>query len=216
MTKQTETNQPRIDRYGESEVRELAGKDPILGKAMAEIGMIRREVTPDLFEALVSSIVSQQIAKKAYFTVWGRVQELAGKVTPQTIQALDREALKACGLSYKKTDWIKSAAQMVCDGQLDLESLKQLPDEEVIRQLIRLPGIGVWTAEMLLIFSLERPDIISFGDLAIRRGIQNLYGLSELTKKDFAAIRQRLSPHNTIASLYFWELSREAKAADPD
>ncbi len=201
--------------YGAEATDYLTQKDPVLGKAIQTIGMIRRPMTPDLFEALVSSIVSQQIAKKAYFTVWSRINELTGTITPEIIAGLDREVLKGCGLSYKKTDWIQTAAQMVKSGEISLEALPAMTDEEVTKTLVKLPGIGVWTAEMLMIFALGRPDILSYGDLAIRRGIMSLYGLTELPKSEFEVIRKRLSPYNSIASLYFWELSHEAKPGNP-
>lgn len=193
--------------YGEKEVEALTQRDPLLGEAIRNIGMIQRAVKPNLFEALISSIVSQQISNKAYTTVWSRILEKTGPLTPKAILSLDREELKTCGLSYKKTDWIQSIAQNVHNGSFDLEGLIHLSNEDVIQELTRLPGIGKWTAQMLLIFSLQRPDILSFGDLAIRRGIQKLYGLDNLTKEEFDKIRQRLSPYNTVASLYFWELS---------
>lgn len=199
----------RYFSYGETEMQALALRDPILGEAIRRIGFIHREVIPDLFEALVSSIVSQQISKKAYVTVWSRVREKAGPIRPENLLIMDREELKACGLSYKKTDWIRSIARAVTDGTLDLDSLPDLPDEDVIRELTRLPGIGQWTAQMLMIFSLQRPDILSFGDLAIRRGMMRLYGLTDLSAAQFQGIRQRLSPYNSVASLYFWELSRD-------
>ena len=176
-----ETN-PQYYPYGETEIQALAKKDPKLGQAIKDIGMIRREVKTDLFSSLISSVVSQQISNKAYATVWSRIVTAVGDLTPKKILSIPREDLKACGLSYKKTDWIQSIAQAVDDGSFDLESL--------------------------LTFSLQRPDILSYGDLAIRRGIQKLYGLDKLSKNDFERIRQRLSPYNTVASLYFWELSK--------
>lgn len=201
----------RCFRYGQTELDHLTGRDPVLGRAIASIGHIARPVMPDLFEALISSIVSQQIAKKAYLTVWSRIRALAGEIRPEILAGLDRDALKNCGLSYKKTDWIQSAARSVASGEICLEDVSALSDEDLIRTLTRLPGIGVWTAEMLMIFALERPDILSYGDLAIRRGIMNLYGLTELSRSEFEAIRRRLSPFNSVASLYFWELSQEER-----
>lgn len=196
--------------YGPTEMDHLSAKDPVLGQVIRRLGKISRPVTPDLFESLVSSIVSQQISKKAFFTVWGRILELVAPVTPENLLNVPREELKACGLSYKKTDWIRSGAEMVLSGELDLNGLRELDDQELIKQLTRLPGIGVWTAEMLLIFSLERPDVLSWGDLAIQRGIRRTYGLETLTRQDFEAIRRRLSPYNSVASLYFWEMSHDA------
>lgn len=198
-------------KYGQQEIDHLRAQDEILGEVIEKIGKIDRPVTPDLFESLVSSIVSQQISKKAYFTVWGRVNERVGLVTPENILNVPREELKACGLSYKKTDWIKSGAEMVRSGKLDLNRLPTLTDADIIKELTKLPGIGLWTAEMLLIFSLQRPDVLSWGDLAIQRGILATYGLSKLSRQEFEAIRSRLSPYNSVASLYFWEMSHEAK-----
>lgn len=199
---------PQFYTYGEIEITALSKKDPKLGQAIKDIGMIRREIKTDLFSSLISSIVSQQISNKAYTTVWSRVVTAVGDLTPKNILSISRDDLKACGLSYKKTDWIQSIAQAVDDGSFDLEGLTALSDKDVIQELVRLPGIGKWTAEMLLIFSLQRPDVLSYGDLAIRRGIQKLYGMDQLSKNDFESIRQRLSPYNTVASFYFWELSK--------
>nr|MCU0538679.1 DNA-3-methyladenine glycosylase 2 family protein [Desulfobacterales bacterium] len=94
-------------------------------------------------------------------------------------------------------------------GDLDLAELGRLPDEGVIRKLSALPGIGVWTAEMLLIFSLCRPDVVSWGDLAIRRGMMRLYGLKELSRPRFDRFRKRYSPYGSVASLYLWAVSAE-------
>lgn len=197
--------------YGQKETDHLTARDPILGEVIRSIGKINRPVTPDLFESLVSSIVSQQISKKAYSTVWGRVRERVGRITPENILKVDREELKACGLSYRKTDWIRTGAEMVISKELDLNRLPELTDQELIKELTRLPGIGAWTAEMLLIFSLQRPDVLSWGDLAIQRGIRRTYGMEKLTRQEFEVIRQRLSPFNSVASLYFWEMSHEAR-----
>lgn len=200
-------NDGPVFQYGQTEIAYLSGRDPLLGEAIARLGHLKRPVRPDLFEALISSIVSQQISGKAYQTVWSRLLALTGGITPSRLARLPREDLKSCGLSYKKTDWILTAAQWVEEGRADLEQLRELPDQRVIDELILFPGIGVWSAEMLLLFSLQRPDILSFGDLAIRRGIKQLYGLEELTKDEFRRIKARLSPFNSVASLYFWEIS---------
>ncbi|MCU0564846.1 MAG: DNA-3-methyladenine glycosylase 2 family protein, partial [Desulfobacterales bacterium] len=94
-------------------------------------------------------------------------------------------------------------------GELDLVGLRAMPDARVIERLSSLPGIGVWTAEMLLIFSLCRPDVVSWGDLAIRRGMMNLYGLKDLSREQFDRFRKRYSPCGSVASLYLWALSAE-------
>ena len=108
----------------------------------------------------------------------------------------------------KKARYIKEIGESVYGGALDLAAFSEMTDEEIIKRLSALPGIGVWTAEMLLIFSLQRRDVCSFGDLAIRRGMCNLYGLETLSKEQFTRYKKRYSPYGSIASLYLWELSK--------
>lgn len=198
-------------KYTEQDLAELCKKDALLAAKVQEIGLIRRELMPDLFAALISAVVSQQIAKKAYLTVWGRLKDLLGdEITPMGVLAADRQAIKDCGLSFKKTDWIIEIARSVHTGKTDLSKLNELSDRELTGALVKLPGIGLWTAEMLMIFALNRMDILSFGDFAIRKGMMRLYGLENLDKPTFLQIKGKLSPYNSIASLYFWEIAAEA------
>lgn len=158
--------EPRYFEYGEAEVAYLAARDPRLGEAMAVIGRIEREVHPDLFAALVNCIVGQQIATKAQTTIWNRMLERFGEVTPEAMAACSDDELQQVGISFRKVGYIKGAAARVLSGEVDLEGLAELSDDEVCRTLSALPGIGVWTAEMLMTFSMQRPNILSWGDLA--------------------------------------------------
>ncbi len=194
-------------RYGQKEIDYLTNRDPVLGEAIKRIGMIERETHPDLFSALVRNIVSQQVAKKAAATVWGRVQNLLGEVTPPAVDKADPDAMQKCGLTMRKVNYIKNAAEALITGRIDFDSFPNMTDNEVIKVLTTLPGIGVWTAEMLLIFSMQRPDVLSWGDLALKRGMKNLYGIQELTKDTFESYRKLYSPCGSVAALYLWELS---------
>ncbi len=196
-----------IFQYGQKEIDYLSKKDKKLGAAIDRIGMIEREITPDPFEALVSSIVGQQISSKAADTVWRRLCNLLGSIVPESIAKADIHEIKGCGMSLKKAGYIKNIAEASISGEVDFNILSTLPDEEIIKKLSSLHGVGVWTAEMLLIFSLCRPDVVSYKDLAIRRGMMNLYDLKELKKADFEAYRKRYSPYGSVASLYLWALS---------
>ena len=196
-------------KYGQVELDYLKKKDKKLGAAIERIGIIEREVTPDLFTALINSIVGQQISAKAASTVWNRITECLGVVTPNSICATTIESIQQCGLSTRKAGYIKGIGQAVLEGKLNLSELHNLPDNEIIEKLSALNGIGKWTAEMLLIFSMERPDVVSLGDLAIQRGMMNLYGLKTLTKEQFAKYVKRYSPYGSVASLYLWALSKE-------
>lgn len=194
--------------YSQVELEYLKKKDKKLGAAIERIGMIEREVIPNLFSALVNSIVGQQISSKAATTVWNRVQECLGVITAESIVGATIESIQQCGLSTRKAGYIKGIGEAVMEGRLKLSELHDLSDNEIIEKLSSLNGIGKWTAEMLLIFSMERPNVVSWGDLAIQRGMMNLYGLKVLTKEQFAKYVKRYSPYGSVASLYLWELSK--------
>ena len=196
-----------IFRYGEQEIAHLKKADSALGKAIDQIGPLEREVIPDLFAALVSSIVAQQISSKAAETVWLRLQAYCKEITPQSIAAASVEGIQQQGLSMRKATYIKEAANKVLSGELDIAALAMLSDEEVCLRLSALKGIGIWTAEMLMTFSLQRPNILSFGDLAIHRGLRMLYRHRSIDKKLFEKYRRRYAPYNSVAALYLWAIS---------
>ncbi len=193
--------------YGAQEIEHLKKADKKLASAIEQIGLIKRPVMSDLFTSLVHSIVSQQISGKARDTIWQRIETGLEAITPAIIHRLPIEELQQFGISFRKADYIKSAAEKVYSGELDLEALYHLPDEEVIQKLTELKGIGVWTAEMLLLFTMQRPNILSFGDLAIQRGLRMLYGHREIDRTRFARYHKRYSPYASVASFYLWEIS---------
>jgi len=197
----------QIFEYGQKEIEYLKRKDKKLGEAIEKIGMIEREITPDPFTALISSVVSQQISKKAAQTVWNRLSTLLGVISAESIDQFSLSEIQGCGMSERKAGYIKGIADAAISGTVDFNSLHTLTDEEVIKKLSALNGVGVWTAEMLLIFSLNRPDVVSYKDLAICRGMTNLYGLKELPKEKFERYKKRYSPYGSVASLYLWALS---------
>ena len=196
-----------IFRYGEVETSYLNKRDKALGAAIDAIGPIERAADPDLFSALVNAIVGQQISAKAQATIWGRMQTGLGEITPQAILARTQDELQSFGISFRKAAYIMGAAEKAADGRLDLDALHRKTDAEVCNELCQLDGIGVWTAEMLMLFSMQRPDILSFGDLAILRGMRLLYRHREITKPLFEKYRRRYSPHGSVASLYLWAIA---------
>lgn len=199
----------RIFPYGERELEVLCSADPVLGKYIGAVGKIERGTHPHLFEELVRSIIAQQISGKAAVTVSRRVEDLLGVVTPERLLGTDPAALQQCGLSFRKVGYLRGIAAEAAAGRLDQQEMSQLSDEEIVRRLSALSGVGVWTAEMLLIFCFERLDVVSWGDLGIRRGMKKLYGLEELTRADFERLRAGYSPYGTVASLYLWRRSVE-------
>jgi len=187
--------------YGETELDYLRKKDKKLGSVIDRIGMIKRPVNPDPFSALVDSIVAQQISNKAAATVYGKLETVCGgNVTPAVINALSVEQIQSCGMSTRKASYIKNIAE----APIDFNNLGEKSDQEIIDMLTAIKGVGVWTVEMLLIFSLMRPDVVSYGDLIIRRNIMLLYGHKEMSKERFNRYAKRYSPYGSVASLYLW------------
>lgn len=195
--------------YGQVEIEHLRRKDKKLGQAIDSLGMLKAEMYPDLFTALVSSVVGQQISGKAAATVWGRVVARFGEITPANLELASVEDIQSCGMSFRKAEYVKGIANACASGELDLDAAKHLPDREFIELLSSLRGIGAWTAEMMLIFSLNRMDVVSWNDLAIRRGMGVLYGIDTITKDRFDIIRRRYSPFGSVASLYIWEMAHK-------
>lgn len=193
--------------YGEKEIEYLKAKDQKLSEVIDRVGHVYRTVDDDLFSSVVHNIIGQQISMKAEATIWRRMQEALGEVTPETINRAEVSDLQALGMSFRKAEYISDFAKKVADGSFDLDAVADMSDEEAIAALCSLKGIGVWTAEMLLLFCLQRPNVLSFGDLAILRGMRMVYHHRKIDKKLFEKYRRRLSPYGSVASLYFWEVA---------
>ena len=194
-------------QYDETATDYLKRKDKRLGAVIDALGHIDRTVDTDLFAAVVQHIIGQQISTKAQETLWRRMQDGLGEVTAETLLAAGRDRIQSFGTTFKKADYILAFAQRVHDGTFDIAAVEQMTDEDAIAALVALPGIGVWTAEMLLLFCLQRPDILSYGDLAILRGMRMVYHHRKIDKKKFELYRRRLSPYGSVASLYFWAVA---------
>lgn len=166
------------------------------------------------FADLCNSIVGQQLSVKAGDTIWRRVSELFhNTITPQTILITPDEAIRATGTSWSKIRFMKDLAQHVQDKKLDLLTLHEKSNEEIIVQLTQVKGIGPWTAEMFLMFTLGRPDVFSLGDLGLKRGIEKIYQLDhEPSKQELLAYSEKWSPFRTYASRVLWRsLDNEPK-----
>ena len=193
--------------YGAREVDYLKARDRVLGEVIDQVGHVEREVDPDLFSAVVHHIVGQQISTKAQATIWARMRERLGKVNARTVAAADTAALQSAGISLRKAEYIQDFADKVNSGAFDLQRVAALPDSEAIEALVALKGVGVWTAEMILLFCLQRPDIFSFDDLAIQRGLRMVYRHRKIDRKLFEKYRRRFSPYGSVASLYLWAVA---------
>ena len=198
----------------EDEMAQLAARDPVLGRLMAALGPLARERLPEPFMALAHAIAGQQISGAAHASVWRRLREAFPRFTPARLAEAAPEELRACGLSLRKAANIREIARRAHLGELDLAALPALDDAALCATLCELPGVGLWTAEMLMIFCLGRKDVLSLGDFGIRKGLRMLYNKRELTPAFLARVRKRYAPLASVASLYLWALAGGAGGPD--
>lgn len=192
-------------KYGKKEIDYLKSKDKILGDYIDKIGIIKREVNPDVFYSLVHCICGQQISTKAHITIWNRILNSLGEITPDNIIKTGVDNLKNFGMSYKKAEYIFEFALKVKNREIEIENLHKKPTEVIIKELTSLRGVGIWSAEMILLFCMRRQDVLSYKDLGIQRGIKILYNKNEVTKEFFEELKERYTPYLSVASLYLWE-----------
>jgi DNA-3-methyladenine glycosylase II len=193
-------------------VAALKAADPVMERLIEEHGAIvrrdlRRERPGDAYGALLRSIVGQQLSTKAARTIYGRMLELFGghAPTPRQLLAANPDDIRAAGLSRPKINYLRDLAQHVEDGELELDRLDELPDEEVIEQLTAVKGLGEWSAHMFLMFHLRRPDVLPVGDQGIRNAVRVQYRLRKLPDpKRLEKIARPWRPYRTLACLYLW------------
>jgi len=195
----------------------LAKSDPTMAALIERVGKIdlatrlrrRSEERPnDAYGALLRAIVGQQLSTKAARTIYLRVVDIFGGTTPSPEQLLeaDEADLRGAGLSGRKVEYVRDLAAHIISGELEVDRLGELSDEEAIAELVAVRGLGQWTAEMFLLFHLERPDVLSGGDLGIRKAVQIEYGLEEMpAPAQVLEIGEAWRPHRSLASLYLWE-----------
>jgi DNA-3-methyladenine glycosylase II len=204
-----------------SPYEELATSDPRMSALIERFGRLsfetRRRGRPrtDSYGSLVRSVVAQQLSAKAAATIFDRVLELFGgrTPTPTELLAIEEERLREAGLSGRKVEYLRDLARHVESGELELDRFATMSDDEVIAEITAVRGFGVWTAQVFLMFHLERPDVLPTGDLGIRRAVQIVYGLDELPDHDeLTRIAEPWRPHRTLACIYLWETLHAAPA----
>src|ERR1044072_5537884 len=191
----------------------LSAADPVMADLIERIGRLevktrrkrRSEERPaDAYGALLRAIVGQQLSTKAARTIYGRILETVGRLTqaPEELLEASEADLRGAGLSGRKVEYVRDLASHVIAGELEVDRLDRLPDEQVIEEIVAVRGLGQWTAEMFLLFHLERPDVLSGGDLGIRKAVQVEYGLEEMpTPTKVIEIGEPWRPHRRLASL---------------
>lgn len=186
---------------------ELILLDPSLKKLIDTCGSIEIELSNDYFASLSSSIVGQQLSNKVADVIWNRVVSLmGGEPSPQKILSIEVEKLRGVGVSYSKIGYLKNLSNAVLNNKICLDGFKGMDNDEIIENLTAVKGIGQWTAEMFLIFSLGRCDVFSLGDGGLQKSVKWLYQLDEIPRrKQLMQISEKWMPYRTFASLYLWE-----------
>lgn len=194
-------------KYDDQALLYLKSKDQTLGEVIDKIGHIDRGVDTDLFSSVVHHIIGQQISTKAQATIWQRISENLSVLNADSIIAAGVEKLQSFGMTFRKAEYITDFAVKIKNGTFDLEGIWHKSDEEAIAALRSLKGIGVWTAEMILLFCMQRQNIFSFDDLAIQRGLRMVYHHRNIDRKLFEKYRRHFSPYCSVASLYLWAVA---------
>lgn len=197
----------RVLRSNEEIKNYLIFREPLFQSMIAANEDIEVELSDNYFESLVSAIVGQQLSNKVVEILWKRVVLLLDqKVTPERVIETGEEDLRRIGISYGKIGYIKNLSRAVLEQSLNLSGFDEMEDEAIIQQLTAVKGIGRWTAEMFLIFSLGRADVFSVGDGGLQRSVQKMYRSEDcLDKKELLKISSKWSPYRTYASLYLWK-----------
>jgi DNA-3-methyladenine glycosylase II len=198
---------------GDEGLEHLRSADDTLARVIDERGPLDLEARvrgrpADAYGALLRAIVGQQLSVKAARTIYERFTALFDGRTPAPEQLLEVNAdtLRAAGLSRAKAAYVRSLAEHVISGELELDRLDELSDEQVAAELVAVKGLGQWTADMFLIFHLGRPDVLPVGDLGVRRAVERLYGFEALpSAAELEALGERWRPWRSLASLYLWE-----------
>jgi len=201
------SQEPRTIPVSARATAHLRASDSTFAALIDRVGSLEYRSDPNLWRALVGSIIGQQLSTRAAATIRGRVASLGGDVFPgpEAILTIPDETLRSCGLSRAKLGYLRDLAVRWSAGEVKPEELYELPDEEVVQRLVLFRGVGRWTAEMVLIFSLERQDVLAVDDLGIRSAVQKAYGLPHRPDPEtLRRIAQPWRPYRSIASLFLW------------
>lgn len=190
--------------------KHLGNADPILLGVIERYGPCTLQPHDQYYQELVSSIVSQQLSVRAVQTIWNRFLDLFdGKMpSPEVILKTDDDLLRTTGISRPKISYIKDLASNILDGRLQIDRLPDLSNDEIIRELTAVKGLGVWSAHMFLIFSIVRLDVLAWGDLGVRKSAQRLYNLANLPTRDDLedlSARNHWAPYQSVVCWYLWK-----------
>ncbi|PKK95944.1 MAG: hypothetical protein CVV59_01145 [Tenericutes bacterium HGW-Tenericutes-4] len=196
--------------FTQNDVDELIKKEPKFEPYVKRFGLLNRPINSNIFESIVGAMIAQQISGRVATIITHRLLDKVKEVTPQNLLLLTDDEYQEIGLGPQKRGYIKSISKSFLSGEVNENTLKTLIDVELTKELVKLKGVGEWTAQMLLIFSLGKTNVLSYKDLGIRKGIMKLYkksSIDEITEEFLDKCKKKFAPLNTLASFYLWEIA---------
>lgn len=187
----------------------LSAQDPIMAELIMRFGHMEYGQQEDVFNALVKNIVGQMLSNGVAQVINSRVEKAVGTITPENVWEAGIEKIKGCGISKRKAEYIVGLAENVLSGEYDFTAIEDMSDEEAISYLMHIKGVGRWTAEMIVQFTLGRLNIFSYSDVALRNGMIKAHGFKTLSQHRFERMRKKYSPYCSVAALYYYALNDE-------
>ena len=185
----------------------LCKADPIFVSLFHRYGLISFDLPADPFASFIHCFAEAMLSQKAANTIYKRIEEVAGSITPEALSLVSPDDLRKCGISSTKVSYIKGFSASVASGQLDLSTMAKMDDQSLMKFLLSIKGVGPWTAEMICLFTLGKEDVWSFGDVALKNGIMKAKGLKSMSKTRFERIGKKYAPYRSYASLYFYRVN---------
>ncbi|MFT4106354.1 MAG: DNA-3-methyladenine glycosylase 2 family protein [Lacrimispora sp.] len=196
-------------KYSQKEMEYISRKNDVMKNLVSHFGHMERGMAGDVFSSLTMHIIGQMLSNRVAEVLCQRFLNIVGEVTPGHVAAVDVDVIKQCGISKRKAEYIKALAQEVLEGKYDFSLLENMSDEEVIKYLMQIKGVGRWTAEMIAEFTMGRLDIFSYDDVALQNGIKKAHGFKTLSRQRFEGLRKKYAPYCSVASLYYYALNDE-------
>lgn len=196
-------------KYSQKEMEYISRKNDVMRDLVSHFGHMEKGVSGDVFSSLVMNIIGQMLSNRVAEVLSQRFLHIVGDITPGHILAVDIDAIKQCGISKRKAEYIMALAREASEGKYDFSLLENMSDEEVIKYLMQIKGVGRWTAEMIAEFTMGRLDIFSYDDVALQNGIKKAHGFKTLSRQRFEGLRKKYAPYCSVASLYYYALNDE-------
>ncbi|WP_367566609.1 DNA-3-methyladenine glycosylase [Lacrimispora sp.] len=196
-------------KYSQKEMEYISQKSDVMKDLVSHFGYMEKGMPGDVFSSLVMHIIGQMLSNRVAEVLSQRFLHIVGDMTPGHVLAVDIDAIKQCGISKRKAEYIMALAQEVTESKYDFSLLENMSDEEVIKYLMQIKGVGRWTAEMIAEFTMGRLDIFSYDDVALQNGIMKAHGFKTLSRQRFEGLRKKYTPYCSVASLYYYALNDE-------